>query len=113
MKRLTSALIGAVLFLSSGSLLAANSKAPPTKAAPTIENPLPLQSDDPEINSIIGQLKQIIHSALHGTGVSFQKLLGLLKRLAVVLKSYFGKIDDQIQSSKCHNRDCTDYGTKP
>lgn len=66
--------------------------------------------DDPTQKTIIQELRQWIYDVFHGGQNLVQRFFQLIKKLFTYLKGIFFQIDQQIEASKCHNEDCTDYG---
>ncbi|HLG18599.1 MAG TPA: hypothetical protein VI895_02145 [Bdellovibrionota bacterium] len=98
--------VGTMAPVNSGRVYAASN---PTQIQSTVR---PNSNDGPPID-IIDRLLRFIEDLLNGVSHTFRELLEILCDLFAYLGSIFVKIDDQIQSSQCHNRSCTDYGTRP
>lgn len=74
-------------------------------------SPFP-RGDDPALDEVILKLFTLLKSLCAEVGGTCQKLFALISYLIHALQTYFAEISQQIQSSKCHNRSCSDYGTR-
>ncbi len=96
------------IFLSFLPAMAA-SPVPRTSHTPTyLEEPY--QVDDPRLETIIDRLIQAIRDLLHGDFSAIRRIWHAIHDLFRILWEYLFAIDQQVKSSQCRDRACTQTG---